>query len=142
MCSKLDLNVFKNGTRCLKIGYLTKDIIDVLELNCKPCDIVLWYDRLEYLEKHKRDFETEEDFYKHIELIPDIIENFDYVGKHPTDNSIQFIKRIDKIMLVGIRVKVAGSLSIRSSYPISEEYLQKYIDSETVWDYNAIKGDS
>lgn len=142
MAKKLDLNIFNSGVKVVKIGQLTKDIIDFLDLQCIPCDIVLWHDRLEYIEKHKSDFESEVDFYKHIELIPDIIENFDYIGKHPSDNSIQFIKHIDKYMLVGIRLKASGNLSLRSSYPITEEYLKKYIQSGTVWSYNEVKKNS
>ena len=45
-------------------------------------------------------------------------------------------------MLVGIRLKASGNLSLRSSYPITEKYLKKYIQSGTVWSYNEVKKNS
>ena len=59
--------------------------------------------------------------------IPNIIKNADYVGLHPTDNSIQYIKRLNKIMLVGIRLKSLGELSYRTTYPITESQLNDYL---------------
>jgi len=38
-------------------------------------------------------------------------------------------------MLVGVRIKNQGSLSIRSSYPISEDQLKTYIESNTAWKF-------
>jgi len=59
----------------------------------------------------------------------------DYIGLHPKDNSIQYIKRIDEIMLVGIRIKGTGELSLRSSYPITKDTLNRYIQSNTCWKF-------
>ena len=135
LANKLDINIFNNGIRCIEVGKLTNEIIQFLNLQRSPGSIVLWDDRLEYIEKHKADFKTEEDYYRHILEIPNIIEKPDYLGLHPKDNSIQFIKRIDEIMLVGVRIKNIGSLSIRSSYPISQDQLNHYIASNTAWKF-------
>lgn len=135
LAEKLNIKNFDNGIKCIEIGKLTDEIIKFLNLSRSPGNIVLWDDRFKYMEKHKNDFKSEEEYYRHIQELPNIIENPDYLGLHPKDNSIQFIKRIDKIMLVGVRIKNQGSLSIRSSYPISEEQLQTYIDSNTAWEF-------
>lgn len=133
--TELDTDLFNKGLKRVIIGQLTQEVIDFLNLKRLPCDIVLWNDRLKYIEKHKKDFSTEDDFYRHIKQIPHIINCPDYLGLHPNDNSIQYIKRIDEIMLVGIRIKDVGNLSLRSSYPISEDTLNKYIQSNTCWKY-------
>ncbi len=138
MADKLDIIAFKKGLQVAKIGVLTNDIISLTGLKRDVGDILLWQDRFSYLEKHKEDFSTEEEFYYHIEQIPDIIENPNYVGLHPRDGSIQYIKQIDKIMLVGVRIRPVKSLSFRSAYPITKEYLKKYIACKTVWEIKGI----
>jgi len=134
MANKLDLSMFEKGYKKVKIGFLTQEVINFLNLKLQPCDIVMWYDRVKYTEKHKKDFDNEEDYYRHIEQIPNIIEKPNYIGLHPRNNSIQYIKRLNKIMLVGIRIRTEGNLNYRSSYPISDQQLQTYIKSGTAWE--------
>ena len=136
MSRLLDINSLKNGFINVKVGRLTQDIINLLNLNRDECDIVLWEDRLKYIEKHKVNFDDESDFEKHIARIPEIIDSPDYVGKHPADNSIQYIKRLDKLMIVAIRIKNQGNLAFRTAYPLSEEQLADYIKCGTVWKIN------
>ncbi len=131
MIDKLDfkkLSKLEKSTP-IKIGQLTQDVIDRLSLTRTPCDIILWSDRVEYTQKHIKDFESEDDYYKHMSTIPTIVQNPDYVGLHPKDNSIQYVKRIDEIMLAGIRLKDTGSIIFRSSYPITQGKLNNYINS-------------
>lgn len=125
MAGKLDLNPIKEP---LFVGRITNKLLKFLELDAKETNVVIWKDRMKYLEKHKKDFETDEAWLRHVEEIPNIIENPDYVGLHPSDGSVQFIKQIDKYMMVGVRIKTKGNWAIRSSYPISEDNLQRYIE--------------
>lgn len=118
----LDRNVYK-------IGKLSMNVINLLELESDEREIIIWKDRFEYVEKHKDDFENEEQYKKHIEAIPSIIQNPDYVGIHPNGKSIEFIKKIDKHMLVAVRLSSKDRLSFRSSYPIKESKLKNYIQS-------------
>jgi len=138
LANKFDINVFNDKVKCIEIGKLTPKMIRFLNLSINPCSIMLWDDRLKYMEKYKSDFISKKAYYKHLQEIPNIIENPDYIGLHPKDNSIQFIKRIDELMLVGVRIKNKGSLNIRSSYPISNEQLQTYLDSNTAWEFRNI----
>jgi len=141
LVNKLDINAFNDKVKCIEIGKLTLKMIRFLNLSINPCSIMLWDDRLKYMEKHKTDFISEEAYYKHLQEISNIIENPDYIGLHPKDNSIQFIKRIDELMLVGVRINNKGSLNIRSSYPISNEQLQTYLESNTAWKFKNIDTD-
>ncbi len=104
----LDLEFYKNGKNKIKIGELTQEVIKLLNIDRKPCNIVMWAERLKYTEKHKLNFKTEEDYIEAISNIPNIIKYPDYVGLHPTDNSIQYIKQVNRLMLVGIRIKPEG----------------------------------
>lgn len=92
----------------------------MLNIDRKPCNIVMWAERLKYTEKHRFNFKTKEDYLEAIKNIPNIIENPDYVGLHPTDNSIQYIKQINRLMLVGIRIRPESEISYRTAYPIKE----------------------
>jgi hypothetical protein len=132
----LDLNFLNAGFTSIKIGKLSKEVISLLKLNRSECDIILWEDRFIYIEKHIQDFESEEAFENHISCIPDIIENPDYVGRHPKDNSIQYIKRINELMLVAVRIKDKGNLSFRSAYPITEAQLDDYLMYGNTTEYN------
>ncbi len=132
MTDILDLKCFSSGLKKVIIGTLTLEIIEFLNLNRETGNIILWEDRLKYIEKHKTDFATDIEYLRHIEQIPNIIENPDYVGLHPSDNSIQYIKRINRLMLVGVRIRNTGDLNFRSCYPISEQTLQNYLKSNTV----------
>ena len=134
MAEQLDINQLNSGFKNIIIGRLSKDIISLLNLNREECDIILWEDRFKYVEKHIQHFKSKEDYEKHIASIPDIIENPDYVGKHPKNNSIQYIKRIGELMIVAIRIKKKGNMAFRSAYPLSEEQLKDYIKSGTVFE--------
>lgn len=132
---KLDLKFPEKGIKKAKIGELTEKTIKLLGIDRKPCDIVIWDDRLKYIEKHKKDFKDEETYYKCMEKIPLILKEPDYVGLHPNDGSIQYIKQIDELTLVGIRLKASGELCLRSSYKITEGQLKYYIESGRVKKY-------
>lgn len=133
--NKLDLEFPKKGIKKVKIGELTEKTIKLLKITRKPCDIVIWEDRLRYIEKHKKDFKDDETYYRCIEKIPLILKEPDYVGLHPSDGSIQYIKQIDELTLVGIRLKETGELCLRSSYKITENQLKYYIKSGRVKKY-------
>jgi hypothetical protein len=49
----------------VKLGKVTQNIIDLLELPYEEKDIMLWKDRIKYLEKHRSYFPSEEAFIKH-----------------------------------------------------------------------------
>lgn len=128
----LDLNFDKKGKNKVKIGELTQDVIDILKLDRKPCNIVMWAERLKYTEKHKFNFDTIEEYEEAMRNIPNIIQNPDYIGLHPTDNSIQYIKQINRLMLVGVRIRPEGEISYRTAYPITESQLKDYIRKKRV----------
>lgn len=117
----------------LIVGRLESDVISTLCLSADPCDIILWEDRYNHIQqRHKGDFQSEEDFLSCVKKIPDVIAEPDYVAKHPKLDSIEFIKQIDELFLVAVRLKKSGSLCLKTAFPISQKKLQNYIKSGTV----------
>lgn len=127
----LDNSAFSPGFGKLIIGKLTPDVISVLGLASDPRDIVMWEDRYRYIQKHKDDFRSEENFYSCVRKIPDVIANPDYVALHPSKRSIEYIKQIDELFIVAVRLKNTGDLAFRTAFPLTQKQLQDYINSGT-----------
>ena len=132
MKNKLDINRMQRNKQILKVGELNQNIIDVLNLNEKPRNIKFAYDRISHCEKHKTDFINEISYNRSMEAIPKIIKNPDYVGFNKKNNSIEYIKMIDDLTLVAVRLKTSGDLFLRSIYPISEAKLKNGIKSNEI----------
>lgn len=135
-----DLNIskFSNGkSKNIKIGELSQKVIDILNLDLKPQNINIWSTRLsEHCEKHKNEYSSPTSYNNAIKSIPIIISDPDYVGLHKNGN-IQYIKRLDDISLVGIKiVKGDNGLLFRTIYPISETKLNNSIKSGKFIPYN------
>lgn len=124
---KLDINKMQDNKQILKIGELTPNIINILELSQKPRNIKFGYDRISHCQKHLNDFKNIESYNKSMEQIPNIISHPDYISFNTSNSSIEYIKRIDELTLVAIRLKSKGDLFLRSIYPISESKLQNGI---------------
>ena len=125
--NELNINKLQDKKQMLKIGELKQEIIDILQLDVKPRNIKIAYDRIPHCEKHKKDFVNEQSYNKSMELLPDIINNPDYVGYNSNNNGIEYIKRIEELTLVVVRFKEKGDLFLRSVYPISEIKLKNKI---------------
>lgn len=125
---KLDVGNMKKGP-CV-VGVAQKKILSNIGISFdNELEIVLWKDRLKHIEKHKKDFDSEEEYQLHLESIPDIINNPDYIGIHPKGHSIEYVKRVDKVVLVAVRIKASGPLSVRTLYPLKENKLNNYLKS-------------
>lgn len=104
-------------------------------LKIKSNDILMWDDRIEYIEKHRLNFKNIYDFDTYIDMIPDIIENPDYIGIKDKDNSIQFIKKCNDNILIAVRLSTNGKFAFRTMYPITDGQLNDYIKKHTAWKY-------
>lgn len=134
---ELDICKLSTGkSRNIKIGELTQDVIDMLDLNLKPQNISIWSPRIrEHCEKHKNEYSSPNAYNQAIKSIPDIIQNPDYIGLH-TNGNIQYIKRLDDISLVGIKIiKGDKNLLFRTIFPITEDKLKYYIHKQKVYKY-------
>lgn len=58
--NKLDINKLQTEKQILKIGELTQEIIDLLQLDEKPRNIKIAYDRISHCNNHNNNFKREE----------------------------------------------------------------------------------
>ena len=123
----LNIKKIREEKQIIKVGELTNKVIDILNLSEKPRNIKFAYDRISHCENHKKDFKSEQSYIKSMESIPLIISSPDYVGYNKNNNSIEYIKKIDELTLVAVRIKQKGDLFLRSLYPISEIKLKNKI---------------
>ncbi len=133
MENKLNLDDLRNTTKSIKIGELTQEVIDILDLKSSPRNIYMWSDRLEHCDKHKYDFSSEEEYNNSLENIPSIINSPDYVGIHSNNKGFFYIKKLESNCLVGITM---DSLLFRSMYPIKESKLNNYIKNGKIFHIN------
>jgi len=134
---QLNIEKLKRGFTYVKIGKLSQEVIDLLGLKLIECDIIMWEDKFEYIHKHITDFKSEENFYNCISKIPETIASPDYIGLHPSKNSIEYIKRIDELVIIAIRIK-NGKLALKTMFPLTEAQLEDYIKSNTVVEFKQI----
>lgn len=124
---KLDINKLNKGkSKNIKIGELTQDIIDILDLDLKPQNINVWSTRIEdHCSKHKDEYSSPSAYNQAISSIPLIIKSPDYIGLHPKNGNLQFIKKLDDISLVGVQIikNNNGNLLFRTIFPITEDKL-------------------
>ncbi len=130
---KLDINKLNKGTsKNIKIGELTQEVIDSLGLDLKPQNINVWSTRInEHCEKHKLEYSSPAAYNEAVSSIPLIIKEPDYIGLHSKSGNIQYIKRLNDISLVGIKVIKGkdGGLLFRTIFPITEDKLQHSVRS-------------
>lgn len=127
---ELDINKLAKGrSRNIKIGELSEEVIKALGLDLKPQNITIWSTRIqEHCEKHKADYESSTNYNQAVKSIPLIIQNPDYVSIHKPSGNIQYIKRLNEISLVGIKViKGNNGLLFRTIFPITEDKLEHNI---------------
>jgi len=72
---------------------------------------------------------------KHIDYIPDIIKNPDYIGINPNEkgDTIELIKVLDKNILIGIKLNLDGDyLYVSTMHDVQEPKLQRRLHSGRV----------
>ena len=120
-------NIDNLDKKIYHVGILTDEVIQLLGLNLNSTNIAFSEDKIRYAEKHADKFESYEQYKYYIESTPDIISNPDYVALHPSGKSIEYIKCVDEILLVAVRVRQHGHLWVKSFYPITQSKLDLYI---------------
>ena len=133
--------LFIENLNCVSLGTIPKAQIDLIEAKypnytgqINPnTDIIFWKDRIKHVNEHKNDFISDIAFQNSFENIPNIIQYPDYIGVHPKDNSIIYIKELSAHVSVAIRISPNGGLVFRTMYPITDAQLQHYISKDRIW---------
>ena len=111
-----------------KIGKFSKKIIYLLNLDIpENTEIYIGNQNREHMEK-----KHSHDYYYYHHLLPNIIENPDYVGIEPKNNSIEYIKEVsidpNVIIKIAIRVSSNGKYFVRTMYNISDHKIQSALN--------------
>lgn len=138
MEQKLNINSIlkSDNNNPIKIGELNNKVISALNLNCSPRNILLTADRIYHCEKHKNQYKDENSYNISMTNIPEIISNPDYIGFNESNNSIQYVKKLEDTTLVAVRISYKGSLRLRTIFPLTEFDLNKKIVSRKLISYN------
>lgn len=138
MEEKLDMNsILKaENNNPVKIGELNYKVINTLNLDCSPRNIMLTAERIYHCEKHKSQYKNENSYIKSMENIPEIIKNPDYVGFNRSNNSIQYVKQLEDATLVAVRISYKGDLKLRTVFPLTEFDINKKINSGKLIPFN------
>jgi hypothetical protein len=133
----LDVEAFKaSSEHKISIGKLTTDMVNFLGLSRGEADIILWKDRIAYVEgKHKNQFSSCQEYEHCISCMPEVIQDPDYLGIHPTSQSVEFIKKMDDLFIVAVRLTNKGELYFRTAFPLTEKQLADYLAQGTVKKY-------
>ena len=119
----------RDGENFVVLGELPSVFADYFKLKLIDNRIVMWRDRLEYIEKHRSEFINDKDFYDNIISIPNIVNCPDFIGVNPNGRGIEFVKKMNSNTMVAIRVSKTGNLAFRSMYPITEVKLANRLNS-------------
>jgi len=116
----------------VKVGEVSEAISLSLDLNLSGKEILLSRRGIRHFKKYIKDFGSEEVFWNHVNRIPEIISDPDYYGLY--EGNLQYIKRIDQITLVAVRVEPGKSLRIATTFPITEKQLDKYLTNRKMYE--------
>ncbi|MCI8352423.1 MAG: hypothetical protein HFJ58_02205 [Clostridia bacterium] len=105
-------------------------------MDCSPRNIVLTAERIYHCEKHKSQYKDENSYNNSIESIPAIIKEPDFIGFNNSNNSIQYVKKLEDTTLVAVRISYKGALKLRTVFPLTEFDLNKKIASKKLIPYN------
>lgn len=115
----------------LQIGYISQDIIDLLELDVAAgTPIYIGESNIEHI-KNRHPYE----YQKYYPYIKEIISSPDFVGKNPSDGSISYVKifQLDKEYIrVAVRVTSSGTPYAKSLHLLSTCNAERYIERGTL----------
>lgn len=126
----------ENFVKTKKIGEINQSVINMLNLTLdeeKP--ILIGDTNIEHMKK-----EHPEDFEKYGDKIEEILNNPDFIAKHPRKDSIEYIKiyydeRKEKRVLVAVRATGGGNFYARTLFVMSDIKVQKYKEKNAFHKY-------
>lgn len=128
MVDRFNLNNLDKGSYCL--GFLDSYNISLLKLSLSETKIMISTDKVGYTAKHIGEYDSKEEYERIVQQAPEIIAFPDYLGLHPTKQSIEFIKSLDgKIMVLAVRIRNYGVLWVKTIFPITQDKFNLYLQS-------------
>lgn len=110
-----------------KVGEISDVVINILNLSLDPdTPIFVGQTNLDHMiSEHPEDFE------KYGEKLEEILDNPDYIAKHPNKDSIEYIKVFydeekNDYVLVAVRATKTGIYYARTLFVMGDEKVKKY----------------
>ena len=120
-----------NSSLVLRVGYLKKDLINLLKLDLKPGEIVLLPGGIKHIRRKRKQI-----YLGYITKIPEIIDKPDYIGKNPKySNSVEFIKKINKNVLVAIRPNNKGILNVATMFEVTDSKISRMLKYSRIFSF-------
>ena len=118
------MKTYRGISLSIRVGYLEKNIIDLINVELSPGEIKLLPGGIKHIRKKRLDC-----FNKYLSEIPSIISKPDYIGSNPKyPNSIEYIKKIEENVLVAVRLDNKKSiLCIATMYPITNSKIKRMV---------------
>ena len=116
------------------IAHISKKVIDALGLDItENTPIYLGKSNIEHMkQKHSADYDEYGD------VIADILNQPEYVGKNPKDDSIEYVREYkrnnDEFVKVAVRISLKGRYYARSLYVLSANRARNFIRKGTLKD--------
>ena len=121
----------REETTTKKIGCISKQIIDILQLNIPPdTPVYIGESNIEHI-KNRHPYEYD----KYFPNITDIINSPDYVGLSPKDASILFVKLYDfdgEYVRVAVKITAAGRCYAKTLHLLSTCNAERYLEKGTL----------
>ena len=112
-----------NAKLVLRVGYLNKDVIDILKVNLKLREVFLLPGGIKHIRRKRKQI-----YLGYITKIPEIIEKPDYIGTNPKyPNSIEFIKKINEYILVAVRSNNNGILNVVTMFKVTDSKVSNMV---------------
>lgn len=114
-----------------KVGEITPRVAELLEMEIPlNAPILLGRTNIEHmLDRH------EADYIKYGDRIPEILAQPDYVGRHPTNGSIEYVKEFvvdGEYVKVAVRISESGSYFARTLYVLDNNRVKRFIAKGTL----------
>lgn len=117
------------------VGNITQKVIDTFGGNLKEGQPIICG------ESNKEHMKSEhpKDFAKYGDKIEEIIENPDFIAKHPKNGSIQYIKiyknENDDYVMVAIRASGSGTLYAKTLFVMDPAKVARYVNKNALKPY-------
>lgn len=114
-----------------KIGAISKEIVDLLQLDINPdTPIFIGESNVAHIiSRHEYEYD------RYFQYLSDIIKSPDYVGLNPKDNSIQYVKEFvvnSEFIRVAVRISHNKNCFVKTMHLLSTYNAERYIEKGTL----------
>ena len=112
-----------------EICEIPQELLDMIGKKYSSNCVTFFGTKLKHVRKHQSEFDVQDEFESTILNVDSIIQTPDYIGIHPTNGSVQFVKRKNELVLVAVQFDTnRNKLEFKTLFCITESKLNRYIE--------------